>query len=490
MVEGLEVLVGENVVDKRLLLFGVCMIMALSFVDLIGGSGASFVGATWNGSYIGNKTTINDGGQTMMLEPDILMIASVSDDSLRIYNVSNFSRWISIQNYSDSSSAGSIDGVYGFDKIGNIIVAIGQIDSNIQVLTYDSSAKTISAVNNLAVTAPPGSAEGAYSIVLENRSGMVKAHIGGRTDDDYSIYNITTTSNPVRVSNWTATANPCSVDNVYSLAIDPLRHLTYVCANSDDTISIINHSVETSLSCVYNWTDIDTPYSVDGCMMIKLPSEFNYQVLFVGGRDDSDISIYNVSDPSNPVGIGNFRDVTPPCSVETSRGFGITDGGRTLFVTPSGNNNEQGVTVLNITDLTNPSCIGWINATTDTGFYMNYTYWITFDNRTNNRYTYITGVNTDVVSVINETYPLYPPEVPPVTDTCSCPASPGNWAINMPDHCNITSACNIAGYNITFTNGTSSDYANISSTVTLHMPIINCSGWVIIDSDGWLNLTI
>jgi len=80
---------------------------------------------------------------------------------------------------------------------------------------------------------------------------------------------------------------------------------------------------------------------------------------------------------------------------------------------------------------------------------------------------------------------------PPVggNDTCSCPVSPANWFINMPDHCNITSACNNAGFNLTFTNGTTTDTINISSTIICDNINFNTTGYVFIDSDGYLNLT-
>ena len=65
-------------------------------------------------------------------------------------------------------------------------------------------------------------------------------------------------------------------------------------------------------------------------------------------------------------------------------------------------------------------------------------------------------------------------------DTCSCPASPANWFISLLDHCNITSSCNIAGYNLTFTNGTTSDYCNITNAINFSNINMNSTGivWV------------
>ena len=51
------------------------------------------------------------------------------------------------------------------------------------------------------------------------------------------------------------------------------------------------------------------------------------------------------------------------------------------------------------------------------------------------------------------------------TDTCTCPAAPANWEINMSDSCNLTTACHIPGYNVSFVG---EGYFNCNST-------LNCS---------------
>lgn len=51
------------------------------------------------------------------------------------------------------------------------------------------------------------------------------------------------------------------------------------------------------------------------------------------------------------------------------------------------------------------------------------------------------------------------------TDTCTCPAIPANWEINMSDSCNLTTACHIPGYNVSFVG---EGYFNCNST-------LNCS---------------
>jgi hypothetical protein len=52
------------------------------------------------------------------------------------------------------------------------------------------------------------------------------------------------------------------------------------------------------------------------------------------------------------------------------------------------------------------------------------------------------------------------------SNTCTCVIG-ANWRINMADHCNIT-ACNNAGFDITFENGTAGDYCNITGAVVGH----------------------
>ncbi len=74
----------------------------------------------------------------------------------------------------------------------------------------------------------------------------------------------------------------------------------------------------------------------------------------------------------------------------------------------------------------------------------------------------------------------------PPSDTCSCPSPPSNWRINMPDHCNITSDCDINGYNLSFENGTSTDLVNISATIVCDNLNHNTTGIVHIDSNGYI----
>ena len=74
----------------------------------------------------------------------------------------------------------------------------------------------------------------------------------------------------------------------------------------------------------------------------------------------------------------------------------------------------------------------------------------------------------------------------PPPNTCSCPSPPSNWRINMPDHCNITSNCNINGYNLSFENGTSTDLVNISATIVCDNLNHNTTGIVHIDSNGYI----
>jgi hypothetical protein len=61
-------------------------------------------------------------------------------------------------------------------------------------------------------------------------------------------------------------------------------------------------------------------------------------------------------------------------------------------------------------------------------------------------------------------------------DTCTCPASPTNWGIDLTDRCNITIACNVDGYTVSFENGTTGDYCNIYTTITADEFKVNLAG--------------
>jgi hypothetical protein len=53
------------------------------------------------------------------------------------------------------------------------------------------------------------------------------------------------------------------------------------------------------------------------------------------------------------------------------------------------------------------------------------------------------------------------------SSSCTCPASPANWTIQLADNCNITNSCNIVGYYLIY-NGTGTvTYNNSSATIKI-----------------------
>jgi len=95
-----------------------------------------------------------------------------------------------------------------------------------------------------------------------------------------------------------------------------------------------------------------------------------------------------------------------------------------------------------------------------------------------------------VPSLVNRSYSIYANyTVTAPTDTCSCPSPAGNWRINMPDHCNITTNCNINGYNLSFENGTSTDKVNCSAMVIIDNLFINTTGIIFTDNNCYFNMT-
>lgn len=456
--------------------------MALLVIGFIAGSGASFSGATWNGSYIGNssgKIILNDGSQHFMtgnVTSKVLCGVSISDDKFRCHNVNDPLNPISLYNYTRSSGTGSIDGAYAVEKIGNLVGIIGSVDGNLALFRMNDNF-SLTFIANYTSLAGACSLDSAYWFKFDNRSGNIYTISGGRNDDVLGIINWTPailgSGVPICI-NWSnRSSNPCTIDNTYSGDYDPVRQIIYFDSNTDDTISKMNLSGNNILApiCLKNFTSSAPPSSADGVMKIRLIPESNYTVLIATGRDDDNIWLANVTNSGISFITGtNFTDGTPPCSINNIRGLEVSDGGRTIKTGigsgTGATDSYGGITVLNISDWNKMSCIGWINATTDVGYYMNYTYWFTIDNRTNNTYTYVTGVLTDVISIINETnlYPS-PVEVPPANGTCSCPVGV-NWVVNLPDHCNVTGDCDISGYILRLENGTVGDYFNVSAMIS------------------------
>jgi len=90
--------------------------------------------------------------------------------------------------------------------------------------------------------------------------------------------------------------------------------------------------------------------------------------------------------------------------------------------------------------------------------------------------------NSSKTPILTETkVDLYTTSAPPA-DTCNCPSPAADWSINMSDYCNITTDCDIAPYNLTFTGDGSSGRTFVNAT-------INCGkGSIDLPSNSYLKL--
>jgi hypothetical protein len=76
-------------------------------------------------------------------------------------------------------------------------------------------------------------------------------------------------------------------------------------------------------------------------------------------------------------------------------------------------------------------------------------------------------------------------------NTCSCPASAGNWRINGADNCNLTTPCYTPkGYNVSLENFTTGNYFNCNNTLNVGYLVLYDDANLILSSNCYINLSI
>lgn len=467
-------------------------------INNITGSGAGFVGALWNGSSIYNYSQgaspfSADGVTKMMIDEvnsSIMYWISPDDDQFTIGSIVNLPAQITgIWNYTSSSGTNSIDGAMDFDIEGDLLVTVAATDSTVAAFRINRNNWTISFLGSwVSTVANNCSAEGAYDVEIENRSGVIIVHVGGRTDDDYNLLDFTNPAAPVCLDSWvSSTPTNCSVNNIYGFATDEENNLTYLLANTGDALGVVNTTDKSNIRCLASYNKSTTPYSTDGGIKVRLSPDKNF--LVVGAKDDDAMTKFNVTTKGTLTPIAEYIDTTSPCSIDDNSQMDFVKNGEILIVQPSGRTGaEEGLALFNFSSFT---CIGWWNTTSVDNVgatWTNYTWYVLVRD---NYLIVSNGWAGAGFTVINGTMNLSDTteaEEPP-TNTCTCPDPAADWYINAPDHCNITSDCNLGtSHDVHIVNGTSTDMTNISATITCDDFYMNSTSYVYIDSDGYIKL--
>ena len=382
---------------------------------------------------------------------------------------------VGLSTYNDTAGDYSIDGIRALavSPDGNYLFTSSYLDDYVSIMnitnksaivplaTYNDSNSGYSVDQIMALAVSP---DGNYLIT------------SSYTDDYVSIMNITNKSAIVPLATYNDADNSYSVDQITALAVSPDGNYLITSSYTDNYTSIMNITNKSAIVPLATYNDVDGDYSIDGIRALAVSPDGNY--LITSSYTDDYVSIMRIKD--EPV------DTTPPTYSDNSTNSTIAGTnikhslkwndtvGLSGYIFSFDNGTGTLVNDSWVAFTTNPD---WSNVTKTVNSTVGATIrWCVYANDTSNNWNN-TGCATPFSYLTTS------------ADTCSCPSPASNWAINMLDHCNITSACNNAGFNLTFTNGTTTDTINISSTIICDNINFNTTGYVFIDSDGYLNLT-
>ncbi|MCD6496069.1 MAG: hypothetical protein J7K54_02245, partial [Candidatus Aenigmarchaeota archaeon] len=192
-------------------------------------------------------------------------------------------------------------------------------------------------------------------IVVQNNYLYIVSH----EEDTLSIFDVSNSDNITfigAIRDSTQGGDASALDGARSVFV--AGKYAYVVANINDSLSIFDISDPSNITEMGYITDDNqggSAQGLDGAASVYVSGRYAY----VGGNDDPAFSVIDISDPSNPEEIGLIRDDSVGGSATVLEGVGdIFVNGRYAYVLNSVNNDSM--TILDISDPTNPTEVGYI----------------------------------------------------------------------------------------------------------------------------------
>lgn len=230
------------------------------------------------------------------------------------------------------------------------------------------------------------------------------------------------------------------------------------------TSNAVNTTACTNISIKFESYNDDMDASGDAVMYYK-NSSGNWNLIYDIGADNNDDAFYpyNFTTTDTQYLYNGFQINLSSTSLTTaSENWWIDDVNiscqSTTVTTTQDNCSNDGAIMTNDSATSFSGTLNWSNITKTIANLQEYTIkWCVYANDTSG--------NINSSSCTNPfSFVITAGEAP--TNTCSCPIIPSDWFVNLAHHCNITSPCNITGYQLILVNGTIGDYINVSSTIT------------------------
>lgn len=438
--------------NKLFICIIVSIIISISITNSVSAVG-EFLNMSTTGVYE-NSTAFVFGSRSLDIDSSrmIAYVGSVSDWLVKI-NISNSSQNLTlIGSYTDSGGACSINQLRSgsVDPVRNIFYAGGYADDYLTLLNVTPDNPTC--LSSYTNTTSTNVVDGIWDAVYWNGNEkfvITTSQLGYRV----AVFNVTNPSvTPVLIS---SIRNTTSLNFPYSIMNPPGTNYFIIASSVGDSLTVFNISVSGTLQQLSYITQANTQYSLDGVENFRY--ENSTGLVYAAGRNDKQLSIYNFSNMSNPVAVGNITLSSWVIDVA------IATIGTSKYAFLVANTSGVGVIVVNVTNPALPRYVqtytSGIGGCTFAGAMGSQSLDVL------NNYLYVTDTDNCFYAIKLFDY---------VLDSCSYSGS-GNW--NIVDHCNLVNTnYNVAG----IVNISATGWLNISGSSILNATSIR---WVPKDAE-------
>jgi len=234
------------------------------------------------------------------------------------------------------------------------------------------------------------------------------AYVTSEDNNSMSIIDISDPANPVEVSYINDDFNGGPASYMSSpRAVHVAGKYAYVACNYDDGLTIIDISNPSNPVEVGNINNAEEP-TMARLVDVYISGKYAYVV----GSDSNGMTIIDISDPTDPVYTGHVNDSEfggTATTLENPRNVYVQ--GDFAYVASYA---DQGLSIINISDPTNPTEVGQINSSTEGTATALDGAW---DVHVSGKYAYVTSSWDNSTSIINISDPTNPTEVGVITDS-------------------------------------------------------------------------
>ena len=176
------------------------------------------------------------------------------------------------------------------------------------------------------------------------------AYVTSWGDDSLSIIDVSDPSNPVEagyIMDDSMGGNATELGGASGIQV--IGKYAYIVSGDDDSLSVIDVSDPT------NPTEVGTVTDGDGASELNRPEALYVygQYAYVTTREDHSLSIINISDPTNPTEVGSIVDNSSGGNATyLNESFGVYVSGQYAFVASTG---DDALSIFNVSNVTNPT---------------------------------------------------------------------------------------------------------------------------------------